>query len=159
MLYNFYYGYLFMWLNLNNLKFEFQKITTSNKLLSHQMIWTQKVMNIRVVELIKLYNFYFGHLFMWLNLNNWNFEFQQMTTSNKFLSYLTIWTQKVMNIKVVVPIEIYNFYFGHSFIQQIVSNIVHKSINLLHSLWNYVRDLWICEQSLLKLCRMKEWPK
>jgi hypothetical protein len=34
--------------------------------------------------------------------------------------------EKVMNIKVVELIKIYNFYFGHFFIRQSGSNIVHK---------------------------------
>jgi hypothetical protein len=34
--------------------------------------------------------------------------------------------EKVMNIKVVEPTKIYNFYFGHFFIWQSGSNIVHK---------------------------------
>jgi len=35
--------------------------------------------------------------------------------------------EKVINIKVVELIKIYNFYFGHLFIRQNDSNIVHKS--------------------------------
>ena len=77
------------------------------------MISTKKVMKMKVVELIKLYNFYFGHLFMSLNLNHSNFEFQQMTVSNKNLTHQMIRAQKVMNIKVVELIKLYNFYFGH----------------------------------------------
>jgi hypothetical protein len=34
--------------------------------------------------------------------------------------------EKVMNIKVVELIKIYNFYFDHLFIRQSDSNIVHK---------------------------------
>ena len=34
--------------------------------------------------------------------------------------------EKVTNIKVVQLIKIYNFYFGHLFIRQNNSNIVHK---------------------------------
>jgi hypothetical protein len=33
--------------------------------------------------------------------------------------------EKVMNIKVVEIIKIYNFYFGHFFIRQSDNNIVH----------------------------------
>jgi hypothetical protein len=41
-------------------------------------------------------------------------------------------TEKVMNIKVVELIEIYNFYVSHFFIRQSNSNIVHKfNISLL----------------------------
>jgi hypothetical protein len=32
--------------------------------LKEYMISTQKVMNIKVVELIEIYNFYFGYIFM-----------------------------------------------------------------------------------------------
>ena len=43
-----------------------------------------------------------------------------------------ILAKKVTNIKVVEPIKLYNFYFGHFFIRQSGSNIVHKSyISLL----------------------------
>jgi hypothetical protein len=34
------------------------------------MISTEKVMNIKVVELIKIYNFYFGHFFIRQNGSN-----------------------------------------------------------------------------------------
>ena len=115
-IYNFCFGHIFMSLNLNNSKFEFQQMIALNKILTHQMLSTRKVININVVVLIKIYNFYFGHIFMSLNLNNSNFEFQQMTTSNKILTHQMLSTKKVINIKVVALIEIYNFYFGHSFI-------------------------------------------
>jgi hypothetical protein len=46
-------------------------------------------------------------------------------------------TEKVMNIKVVELIKIYNFYFGHFFIQQSGGNIVHK----IYISWNYKRDM------------------
>jgi hypothetical protein len=64
--------------------------------------------------------------------------------------------EKVMNIKVVKLIKIYNFYFGHCFIQQSGSNIVHKLTYLLYIFINYVRDLWICEQCMPPLYRMKK---
>jgi hypothetical protein len=93
-------------------------MTVSNMILRHQMISTGKVMKIKVVELIKMYNFCFGHLFMSLNLNNSNFEFQEMIASNKNLTHQMIITKKVMNIKVIELIKIYNFYFGHPFTRQ-----------------------------------------
>jgi hypothetical protein len=34
--------------------------------------------------------------------------------------------EKLMNIKVVQLIKIYNFYFGYLFIRQSDSNIIHK---------------------------------
>jgi hypothetical protein len=54
-----------MWLSFENSNFKFQKITTLNQILKYQMISDENVMNTKVVELIKIYNFYFGHLFVW----------------------------------------------------------------------------------------------
>jgi hypothetical protein len=51
-------------------------------------------MKIKVIELIMIYNFCFGHLFMSLNLNNSNFEFQEMKASDKNLTYQMIATEK-----------------------------------------------------------------
>ena len=39
-------------------------MTTSSSILKYQMISAEEVMNIKVVELIKIYNFYFGHFFI-----------------------------------------------------------------------------------------------
>ena len=50
----------------------------------------------------------------------------KMTTSNNILKHQMILAEKVMNIKVVELIKIYNFYFDHFFIRQSGSNIVHK---------------------------------
>jgi hypothetical protein len=105
-----------MWLCWDSSKFEFQKIGTSNKILKQETISDEKVMNMKVVELIKIYNFYFGHLFMWLCLNNLNFEFQEMVNSNNILKHQMILFEKIINNKVVELIKIYNFYFGHFFI-------------------------------------------
>jgi hypothetical protein len=80
------------------------------------MTSNENFVNIKVIELIEIYNFYFGHLFLQLNLDNSNFQFQKMITSNKSLRHQMIQTEKVMYIKVVVLINIYDFYFGHSFI-------------------------------------------
>ena len=41
----------------------------------------------KVVEHITIYNFYFGHLFIWQNLNSSNFEFQKMTASNLIFNH------------------------------------------------------------------------
>jgi hypothetical protein len=42
-------------------------------------------MNTKVVQLIKIYNFYMGHLFIWLNLNFSNFKiFKNGTFEPKF---------------------------------------------------------------------------
>jgi hypothetical protein len=45
-------------------------MTTSNSILKHQMISAKEVMNIKVVELIMIYNFYFGHFFIGQNVVN-----------------------------------------------------------------------------------------
>jgi hypothetical protein len=58
------------------------------------MILNQKVMNIKVVQLIKIYNFYFDHLSMWLFLDNSKFEFQEMITSNNILEHQMIRIEK-----------------------------------------------------------------
>ena len=53
---------------------------------------------------------------------------------------------KVINIKVVQLIKIYNSYFGHLFIRQSDSNIVHKfyiSLSNFHKLRQRCRN---CEQ-------------
>ena len=42
----------------------FKKMTTLNQILKLQMISAKKVMKIKVAELIKIYNFYFGHFFI-----------------------------------------------------------------------------------------------
>ena len=111
------FGQHFMCLCLNNSNFEFKQMIASSLILTYKMISTEKVVKIKVVKLIKYNNFYFGHLFMSLNLNNSNFEFQEMTASNKNLTHQMISDEKVMNIKVIVLIKVYNFYFDHSFIQ------------------------------------------
>ena len=101
------------------------------------MISTENVMKIKVVELIKLYNFCYGHLFISLNLNHSNFEFQQMTALNKILTYQMIRTQKVMNIKVVELIKLYNFYFGHLSISLNLShsNFEFQQMTAWHTKW------------------------
>jgi hypothetical protein len=48
--------------------------------------------------------------------------------------------EKVMNIKVVVLIKIYNFYFGHLFIQHSDSKIVHK-IYISLIVYEIMRDI------------------
>jgi len=50
------------------------------------MISNVKGVNEKVVELIKIYNFYFGHLSFQLCLNNSIFEYQN-TTSNNILTH------------------------------------------------------------------------
>ena len=49
------------------------------------MISNENVINNKVVEIIKIYNIYFGHFFIRLCLNNSKFEFQNMRASNIFL--------------------------------------------------------------------------
>ena len=53
-----------MWPCFINSRFEFSKIAPSNNILKQKMISDEKVMNIKVVRLIKIYNFYFGHFFI-----------------------------------------------------------------------------------------------
>ena len=64
------------------------------------MISDVKVMNTKVVQLIKIYNFYFGYLVIWLNLNLSNFEIWKKTSWNHNLDPQIISTEKVMNTKV-----------------------------------------------------------
>jgi hypothetical protein len=52
-----------------------------------KMISNEKVINTKVIELIEIYNYYFGHLRIQLYLNNLNFEFQKMTTRCKVFEY------------------------------------------------------------------------
>jgi len=49
-----------------------------------------------------------------------------MTTLNQNLKLQMISAKKVMKIKVVELIKIYNFYFGHLFTRQSYSNFIHK---------------------------------
>ena len=103
---NFYFGHLVIWLNLNvsnfeilkNDKFE-PKFDTQNdfNIKSDEYV---KVMNTKVVQLIKIYHFYFGHLIIWLNLNLSNFEIWKKTSWNHNLDPQIISTEKVMNTKV-----------------------------------------------------------
>jgi len=91
-----------MWLCLYNSKFQFQKMESSNKIFKQQMMSNEKVMNIKVVDLNKIYNFYFGKLFMWLYLNHSNFEYQKrqiQTTfwNTKWIHMKKSWTWKLYN--------------------------------------------------------------
>jgi len=76
---------------LYNSKFEFKKMGSSNKIFKHQMMSDEKVMNIKVVDLNKIYNFYFRKLFMSLYLDHSNFEYkkgklkQHFETLNDFI--------------------------------------------------------------------------
>jgi len=73
-----------------------------------------------------------------LDLKNDNFK-QDFETQK-------ISTEKAINNKVVELMKVYNFYFDHFLFNKMVVYIVHKSINLSHSLWNYKRDMSIYEQ-------------
>jgi hypothetical protein len=92
----------------------------------YKMISNKKLVNYKILEIIKIYNFRFGHLFTWLGLDNSNFEFQKITTSNKILKHQMISAEKVINNKAVELIKMYNFYFDHFFIWQSDINIVHN---------------------------------
>jgi hypothetical protein len=58
------------------------------------MICSEKVMNTKVVQLLKIYNFYIGHLVIWLKLNSSNFEIWKMTSSNQILKPQMICSEK-----------------------------------------------------------------
>jgi hypothetical protein len=53
-----------------------------------------------------------------LNLKNGNFK--------RYFEAVNDFSKKIMNIKVVELIKIYNFYFGHLIIHQSDNNIVHN---------------------------------
>ena len=69
-IYNFCFDCFLIRICLNHSKFEFQNIRTSNKILKQQMISNGKVVNKKVVEIIEIYKFCFGHFFIQPCLNN-----------------------------------------------------------------------------------------
>ena len=77
------------------------------------MILNENVVNYKVLEIIEIYNFHFGHLFMWLGLNNSNFEFKKIRTSNKILKQQMISAAKVIDNKVTLSYE--NFHYKYIF--------------------------------------------
>jgi hypothetical protein len=85
--YNFYIHDFFSWNHLVFQILNFKNMETWNNILKEHMISNEKVINIKVVQLIKIYYFYFGHHSIWLCLNNSKFEFQEMTTSNNILKH------------------------------------------------------------------------
>jgi hypothetical protein len=114
-----------VWLNLNNLNFEFQKMTTSNKILRYQMIRTQKVIKITVVVFITSYNFYFGYFFIRQSVST---HCSQIDISLIYFHklcerFMNLWImctttlsdKEMTNIKVVDLDELYNFYIHHFF--------------------------------------------
>ena len=64
------------------------------------MISNENLINTKVVQLINIYNFYFGQLVIWQNLNLSNLKFEKMTSSNQNLDPQINSTKKVMNTKV-----------------------------------------------------------
>ena len=117
------------------------------------MISNENVINNKVVEIIKIYNFYFDHFFVQLCLNNSKFEFQNMRASNIFLGQLMISNEKVVNNKVVQPNVIYNSCISNFSIRQ--NGSIHCSqlgTSFILITYNYVRDVSICEQCLLPPC-------
>ena len=58
------------------------------------MISNKKVMNTKVVQIIKIYNFYLGHIVIWHNLRLWNLKFLK---NDEFKPKLE--TQNDFNIK------------------------------------------------------------
>ena len=105
-----------------NSKFELKKITTLNQILKLQMISAKKVMKIKVVELIKIYNFYFGHLFIRQSYSNLIHKFYvsllQFMRYVKFVNYVTITLsdEQMTKIKVIDLDELCNFYVHDFFI-------------------------------------------
>ena len=117
------------------------------------MISNKNIINNKVVEIIKIYNFYFGHFFIRLCLNNSKFEFQNIRASNIFLGQLMISNEKVVNNKVVQPNVIYNSCIGNFSSRQ--NSSIHCSqlrTSFILIIYNYVRDVSICEQCLLPPC-------
>ena len=106
-------------------KIQISNLRNSNVVFHGKMISNENIFNYKVLQIIKICNFHFGHLFMWLCLNNLQFEFQKMITSNNILKEQMISADKAMNIKVVALIKIYNFYFSHLLIRQ--SSSIHCS--------------------------------
>ena len=148
-----------MWLCFINWKFEFQEIATSNKILKYQMISDEKVMNMKVVELIKIYNFYFGHIFMWLCLNNSKFEFQEMENSNNILKHQMISSKKSWIWKLYNSSRCTTFILVICSSEIAVVTLFIKFTSLSCSFINYKRDVWDSWIMLLPLCWMNKWLK
>ena len=123
-----------MWLCLNHSNFEYQKKASSNNILKHQMNSYEKVMNVKVVQLIKKYNFYFGHFFIWVSDSNivhkiyisyslWPYE-RYVTFVNNVT--ITLLDEQIIKIKVVDLDQFYNFYvhdffrWNHLLLQNVV---------------------------------------
>jgi hypothetical protein len=98
------------------------------------MISNEKVVNNKVVEIIEIYNFYFGYLSTRLCLNNQKLGFQNMIISNKILKQQMITTKKVITNKVVQLIKVYKFILVIFSSDKVVVYIVQKSVNPSHSL-------------------------
>ena len=134
-------------------------LRNSNVVFYDKMISNEKVVNYKVLELIEIYNFYFGHFSIELCLNNSNFKFQKNDNFKQDFEIANDSSWKSHHQQSCKLIKVYNFYFGHFSSDKVVVYIVHKSKILSHSLWNYMRDMSICEQCVLTLCRMKKWSK
>jgi hypothetical protein len=72
------------------------------------------------------YNYYFGHLFRKILFYQFEFWISKNDNFKRYFKALNDFSWKLMNIKVVELILIYNFNFGHFFIRQSGSNIVNK---------------------------------
>ena len=73
------------------------------------MISAKKIMNIKVVELIKIYNFYFGHFFIRQSCGKHCSKFTS-------LSYTTLSNEEMTKIKVVDLEKLHNFVVDNFFI-------------------------------------------
>ena len=122
------------------------------------MISTIKVVDIKVVEHITMYNFYFGHFFMWQSISkhcsqihiwlivSWNIRdtcwFVTMFTN-------TLSNEETTKIKVVDLDELYNFGIHHFFSWNhlMVENLVRTCYFFKFEKLNYSNFL-----------KWKEWP-
>ena len=124
-----------MWLGLNNSNFEFKKMRTPNKILKQQMISAANVINNKVVELIKVYNFYFDHfspdkvvvyiVYKFINLSHSLWPYERYVTFVNNVT-ITLLDEQIIKIKVVDLDQFYNFYvhdffrWNHLLLQNVV---------------------------------------
>ena len=140
-IYNFYLEKLFMWLCLYNSKFEFQKMGSSNKIFKHQMMSDEKVMNIKVVYLNKIYNFYFGKLFMWLCLNYSNLKYKKRQIQTIFWNIKWIHMKKSWTWKLYNSSRCTTFILVISSFKKVIVMLFINFTYLSYGFINYKRDM------------------
>ena len=140
--------------NLNFTIWELSKL-----ILGQELISNEKFINKEVVELIDMYNFFFiitpcdkVWTIQILNFNKW--QLQARFCNTKWFQLKRSWIPKLNNSS-----RSTTFILVISSSDKLLVHIVHKSTYLSYSFINYVRDLWICDQCILPLCRIKKWPK